>query len=369
MKKMFSVLFLSAALFSLAACSAKPAEPAPVPKEAVSSSEPELQPAVPSSDITIGACIYKFDDPFMAAIRESMEARAESLGVSLEIVDSQNKQPIQNEQVDVFIAGGVDALIINPVDRTAVGPIIDKASMAGIPIILINRQPSEEDMYKYDSAWYVGAQPEQGYLLGGKTLIDYFKAHPEADKNNDGKIQYVMLQGEPGHADAALPAEYLIKGITNDGTFDEESLGNDTAMWDKVKAIDLMESFIASLRYDDPCGFDKLEAVLACNDDMALGALDAMKAEGYNTGDPEKFIPVIGHDATADALEAISRGELLGTVKNDTESQGIAAVNTAVAAVQWHEVNEDTVGYEVTDGKYIWIPYVKVTADNYQDFM
>ena len=87
---------------------------------------------------------------------------------------------------------------------------------------------------------------------------------------------------------------------------------------------------------------------------MALGAIEALKAEGYNTGDASKYIPVVGVDATAPALESMSKGELLGTVLNDAENQGIATVNVAVAAAQGLEITKDTVGYDVTDGKYIW---------------
>ena len=165
------------------------------------------------------------------------------------------------------------------------------------------------------------------------------------------------------HESSSECSEYCIKAIEDDGTFKTEALGQDTAMWDKVKATDLMKSFIASQ------GLDKIEAVFANNDDMALGAIEALKAEGYNTGDASKYIPVVGVDATAPALESMSKGELLGTVLNDAENQGIATVNVAVAAAQGLEITKDTVGYDVTDGKYIWVPYVKVTADNYQDFM
>ena len=232
-----------------------------------------------------------------------------------------------------------------------------------LPIVLLNRQPSEEDMNKYDKAWYVGARAEESGTMSGEIILDYFKAHPEADKNGDGKIQYVMLQGEPGHQDATLRSEYCLKAITDDGTFGLEELGKDTAMWDKVKATDLMKTFISA------SGIENIEAVFANNDDMALGAIEALKAEGYNTGDETKYIPVVGVDATAPALESMSKGELLGTVLNDAENQGKATINIAAVAADGQEVTSETIGYEITDGKYVWIPYVKVTADNYQDFM
>lgn len=217
-------------------------------------------------------------------------------------------------------------------------------------------------MKSYDKVWYVGAKAEQSGTQSGQIIADYFEANPAADKNGDGVIQYVMLQGEPGHQDATLRTEYSIKAIEEAG-FKTEKLAADTAMWDKAKATDLMKSFLTGQ------GVDKIEAVIANNDDMALGAIEALKAEGYNTGDSAKFVPVVGVDATAPALEAMKDGSLLGTVLNDAVNQGTATINVANAAMNGKEITEANVGYPVTDGKYIWIDYVKVTKDNYAEFM
>ncbi|TLG81385.1 galactose ABC transporter substrate-binding protein [Vagococcus zengguangii] len=320
------------------------------------------QDAAKDGDIMVGSAIYKFDDTFMTGVRTAMSAEAESQGITLELVDSQNKQPTQNEQVDTFITKGVNALAINAVDRTAAGPIIEKAKAKDLPIVFLNREPEAADMESYDKVWYVGAKAEQSGTLSGEIITDYFDEHKEADKNGDGVIQYVMLQGEPGHQDATLRTEYSIKAIEDKG-YKTEKLAADTAMWDKAKATDLMKSFITGQ------GLDKIEAVIANNDDMALGAVEALKAEGYNKGDASKYIPVVGVDATAPALEAMKDGSLLGTVLNDAENQGKGTINVAKAVVEGKEINEENVGYPVTDGKYIWIDYVKVTVDNYQDYM
>lgn len=322
----------------------------------------ETNVAAAGEEVMIGSAIYKFDDTFMTGVRTAMTDQAKAAGAELELVDSQNKQPTQNEQVDTFITKGVTALAINPVDRTAAAPIIEKAKAAGLPVVFLNREPEQADMQSYDKVWYVGAKAEQSGQLSGEIIADYFKAHPDADKNGDGIIQYIMLQGEPGHQDATLRTEYSIKAI-EEGGFQTEKLAADTAMWDKAKATDLMKAFITGQ------GLDKIEAVIANNDDMALGAVEALKAEGYNKGDAAKYIPVVGVDATAPALEAMKDGSLLGTVLNDAGNQGKATINVAKAAVEGKEINEENVGYPVTDGKYIWIDYVKVTADNYQNYM
>lgn len=315
-----------------------------------------------SSKVLIGSAIYKFDDTFMTGVRNAMQGEADKQEVKIELVDSQNKQPTQNEQVDTFITKGVNALVINPVDRTAAAPIIKKAKDKKLPIVFLNREPEKADMDSYDKVWYVGAKAEESGKLSGEIIADYFKANKGADKNGDGIIQYVMLQGEPGHQDATLRTEYSIKAIEEKG-FKTQKLAADTAMWDKAKATDLMKAFITGQ------GIGKIEAVICNNDDMALGAIEALKAEGYNKGDAAKYIPVVGVDATAPALQAMKEGSLLGTVLNDADNQGKATVAIAAAAAQGKEINKSTIGYEVTDGKYVWIPYVKVTVDNYKDFI
>lgn len=315
-----------------------------------------------ASDVSVGVCIYKFDDTFMTSVRNQMQKEADKEGVKLEIVDSQNKQATQNEQVDTFITKGVSALVVNPVDRTAAESIMSKAQAKNIPIVFINREPEANIMKSYDKTWYVGAKAEQSGTIEGELIIDYFKKNKSADRNGDGKIQYVMVQGEPGHQDATLRTKYSIKAIEDAG-MKTEKLAADTAYWDKAKATDLMNNFITSK------GIDKIEAVLANNDDMALGSIEALKAHGYNNGDKTKVIPVVGVDATAPGLAAIKDGTMYGTAYNNGVDQGTAATKIAVAAAQGKEITKANIGYDLTDSKYVWIPYEKVTQENYSKYM
>ena len=319
-----------------------------------------------ASDVLIGSCIYKFDDTFMTGVRNNMEKAAADVGAEIELVDSQNRQPMQNDQVDTFITKGVNALIINPVDRSAAGPLADKAKAADLPIVFINREPDKAILDGWEKAYYVGAKAEESGTIGGQLIAEYFKAHPEADKNGDGKLQYILIKGEQGHQDATLRSEYCVKAMLDAG-LEIEEIGSDNANWDKVQGHDKMKNFITAL------GVEAIEAVLANNDDMALGAVEALKSEGYNLGtdgkDLSKFIPVVGVDATAPALQAIAKGQMLGTSLNDAKNQGTAAVLIANKIAQGQEVTKDSIGYTITDGKYVWIPYVRVTQENYKDFM
>lgn len=366
MKKKVLALAVAAVMISgiFAGCTTKE-QPAPETTPTTQGEEPapEGTPTdAAKEEVLVGVCIYKFDDTFMTGVRNNMEKQQTVVNAKLDIVDSQSKQPTQNEQVDTFITKGVNALAINPVERTGAGPLIEKAKSENLPIVFLNREPEAPDMQSYDKVWYVGAKAEQSGQMSGEIIADYWNANKEkADKNGDGKLQYIMIKGEQGHQDAELRTKHSIEAIQAAG-IEVEKLAEDVAAWDKVKATDLMKTQITAQ------GLDKIEAVICNNDDMALGVIEALKAEGYNSGDESKYIPVVGVDATAPALEAMANGSLLGTVLNDGKNQGIATVNIAAAAARGEEINEDTIGYEVTDGKYVWIPYVKVTADNYQEF-
>ncbi len=306
---------------------------------------------------SVGVAIYKYDDTFMTGVRNAIEAAATDVA-TVEMTDSQNNQATQNDQVDLFLSKDLSALAINPVDRTAAGVIIDKAMENEVPVVFFNREPLPEDMAKYDKVYYVGAKAEESGTMSGQIIVDYFTANKDADKNGDGIIQYVMLKGEPGHQDAELRTEYSIKAIEAAG-FKVEKVAEDTGMWDRVKGQEKMAAFIAAHG-------DKIECVLANNDDMALGAIEALKSAGYFS--EGKYMPVVGVDATAPAMAALKDGTLLGTVLNDAENQGKATLLLAALLGAEEEITTESFPYEITDGKYVWVPYQKVTLENAADF-
>lgn len=306
----------------------------------------------------IGCAIYKFDDTFMTSVRNAILKTAEGKA-QVDMVDSQNSQAFQNDRVDMFITKGVDALAINPVDRSAAGVIIEKARMANIPVVFFNREPFPEDMALWDKVYYVGARAEESGTISGQLIADYWLAHPEADKNGDGILQYVMLKGEPGHQDAELRTEYSVKALLDAG-IQVECLAEDHANWDRVRGQEKMAAFLAAHG-------DKIEAVLANNDDMALGAIEALRAAGYFTDG--KYMPVVGVDATAPALEALKEGTLLGTVLNDAKRQGEATLMLAYVLAKGETPTKENTGYEIVDGKYVWVPYAKITIDNWEEVL
>ena len=308
-----------------------------------------------SSKPEIGITIYKYEDTFMSYVKNSIEKNAYNKA-HITIVDSQNSQAIQNSQVDQFLATQKKAIAINPVDRAEAGLILEKAKAVNIPVVFFNREPYPEDMAKWDKVFYVGAKAEESGTMLGEIIAEYWKSHPEMDRNNDGILQYVMITGEPGHQDAELRSEYSVKALLDAG-INIELLKEDTAYWERQRAVEVMDSFLARFG-------DRIEAVLCNNDDMALGAIESLRKAGYFTG--SNFMPVAGVDATAPALQALAEGTLLGTVLNDAFNQGKATYDIAFALATG--ANPANAGWNVTDSKYIWVPYQKVTSDNYKNF-
>ena len=204
----------------------------------------------------------------------------------------------------------------------------------------------------YEKAFYIGAKAEESGTQSGELIAEYFKAHPEADKNHDGKLQFILLKGQNGHQDMILRSKYSVEAIKAAG-IEPVEIASAIANWDKLQAMNIMNAFAMAI------GPENIEAVIANNDEMALGAVEALKNSDYNKGDNDFYIPVVGVDANASALEAMDKGEMLGTVLNDADNQGIAAVKLAVALASGGDVN--AIGYDITDSKYIWIPYQKVT--------
>ena len=313
-------------------------------------------------EIKIGVALYKFDDTFISSVKDAIneisDEKSKETGekITINAVDGQGQQATQNDQVDTFITQGYDVIAVNMVDRTAASVIIQKAQAAGIPVVFFNREPVAEDMAKWDQLYYVGAKAEESGTIQGEVAADYFKANPDADKNKDGKIQYVILEGEPGHQDALLRTEYSIKALEAAG-FQVDKLASDTALWQRANGQEKMVAWISAFG-------DKIELVLANNDDMALGAIEALKAAGYLSDG--KFIPVIGVDATAPAKDSLKAGLLYGTVLNDARGQGKGIFDIAYALAKKENPAEKVQG--ITDGKYLWIPYQKVTKENVDKF-
>lgn len=306
-------------------------------------------------EIKIGVTLYKQDDVFVSTITKNLEEIAkekENEGkykIIINIVDAKGSLINQSNQVDKFVAQNYDVICVNMVDRTAASMIIDKAKSANIPVVFFNREPVEEDMERWNKLYYVGAQAEQsGELQAGIIMNAYEKDNRIVDKNGDGKIQYVMLEGEPGHQDALIRTEYCIKTLTQKG-IELEKLADDTANWQNAQANTKMTQWIKNFG-------NKIEVVFCNNDDMALGAIQALE----NSGLTEKPL-VVGIDGLPKALEAVKNGSMLGTIINDSKKQASSIFNLAYTLATNGDVNS-VEGLE--KGKYIRTQHTQVTSEN-----
>ena len=238
MRKIFSFLLIAIMAMGVTACSSKPAATAaPVATTEVAEAAPATE--APTAELPlVGVCIYKYDDNFMGFVRQNIEKAAEGKA-ELVMNDSQNDQAKQNDQVDAMIAKGVNALAINLVDPGAATAIAEKAKAADIPVIFFNKEyPEGTDKVGYDKAWYVGTNSAESGVIQGQLMAEKWKANPTWDKNKDGKMQYVMLMGEPGHPDAEARTKYSIETVVAAGIGVEE-LAKQTGMWDAAKGKNL----------------------------------------------------------------------------------------------------------------------------------
>ena len=313
-------------------------------------------PALAEELPAFGVCIYDGTDTFMASLRLHLETYAQGKA-RLTVYDSRNDQNLQNDQVEGMLEAGADVLIINPVDRLAAGYLIEKARKRQTPVLFVNKEPLLEDLLLYEHAFYVGADGAQSGRLSGEILAEYFLAHPEADKNGDGTVQYVLIKGEPGHQDAELRTQNALKPLQEAG-FRVEKLQEDTGMWRRQLAQEKMAGFLLAWG-------DQIECVISNNDEMALGAINALKAAGYFSGG--RFMPVVGVDAISQAIEALRQGSLLGTVFNDGEQQAMAAVDLAILLAKGEEITADTYAYPISGERFVWIPYQRITREELPD--
>ncbi len=232
-----------------------------------------------------------FDDQFQSGFRIIMENEASKIeGIRLDMQDGENDVSKTTNKLEAALTKGTDAVAICAPDRESTAELMKKAAADDVPAVFFNMEPMEDTMKAYDSIWYIGAQAKESGEMCAQALINYWNANKEiADKNGDNVLQLVVLQGEIGQQDVVLRTDAYKETLEAQG-IDYEIIAIDTANWDKSQALDKMNAWITAF------GIDGIEGVLANNDGMAMGAVQAALNNGYNTGDSEKFLPIVGID-------------------------------------------------------------------------
>lgn len=282
---------------------------------------------------TIGVSVAYFDDNFLTSMRNAMQAEAEAGGHEIQFLDAQGDIGRQLSQTQTLASQGVDAIIINPVDTAATGKMTEVAVQNGIPLVYVNRQPEGDDL-ENDNVVFVGSDQKLSGTLQMQALAERM--------GGEGNVAIMLGELSSGATHQRtegvkeVAAEY--PGI--------QIVEEQPADYLRTEAMDLMNNWIV--------GGQEIDAIAANNDEMALGALIAMKQSGLS---PEDIL-VAGIDATRDALDAMQRGELAVSVFQDPVGQGGGAVESAIGLINGEEV--ETIKM---------VPFQLVTPDNLEDFL
>lgn len=309
--------------------------------------------------LRVGVVTYTQDDPFINAMTQELKDNLKSMeNDNFRIIVSEkngdDSQRGQDEVVEEMIDAGCDIMCVNLVDRTAPGKIIKLARQNNIPIIFFNREPVKEDLMQWNKLYYVGCDAEQSGVMQGQIAADYIKANKNVDKNNDGKIQYVLLEGEAGHQDAISRTDSSVKTIINNG-INLEKLSYQFADWNRGRAENRTTQLINQYG-------NNIEMIISNNDEMALGAVEAYKKSGYG----EDEWPIIcGIDGLNDALIAVKEGQMQGTVYNDKEDQSMEIAKLVVDIFKGNDLKK----HNLDSGKYYVSQYKKVDINNVDDFI
>lgn len=269
-----------------------------------------------------------------------------------------SSQATLENQIDTFITAGVDILAINLVDPASADTVIEKAKNANIPLALFLYEPEDFTvMSAWDSVWFIGANPNEGGITQVRMMVADWQANPAWDTNSDGKVQYVLLEGDPEHPHAIARTLESVKAFTDAG-IGVEQLGLEA---DPSWSLEFGKTTMASWLNAD--FGSAIELVICNNDTLALGAIEAMNEATVN-------IPVYGFDAAVqDAFDAIEAGTLNGSVLNDGIGMAKAVIDLAINAVNGvTPVTQGTAYTLSTDGKKaLWVPFKEIRKNPLTD--
>lgn len=337
MKKLVVLLFVLCMGLSIVACGNKGKDGAETTTgETVEGTETEGTESAKA--IKVGVAIYKFDDNFMTVYRQELQRYFEEDmskdGVTYEVtvVDGKNDQAEQTNQIQNFIASGVDVIVANLVQSSAASSVIELCKEADVPVVFINREPTADDLALWDKVSYVGADARQSGTFQGEIIND---TSNKGDFNGDGTISYVMVVGDPENVDAQYRTEFSIKAVEESG-MKVEKLVEQRGDWDQAKGQEIVAQALTQHG-------DKVEVVFCNNDAMALGAYQAIESAGRKVGTD---IYLVGVDALDEAVEYVKDGKMTGTVLNDADGQSHKAAEVAAMMVSGEAIEKNyTVDY------------------------
>lgn len=290
---------------------------------------------------TVGVSMAAFDDNFLTVLRNGMIKMADGMsGVNLQVEDAQNDVAKQLDQINNFIASGVDAIIVNAVDTSATQAMTNVAKNAGVPLVYVNREPVNVDSLPDGQAFVASNEIESGTLEAFE-VCKILRAQGKA-----GGAKAYIIMGDLSNQAAVQRTKDVEDVVGMDMCKFIKIIDKQTSNWSRDQAQNLMTNWLSS--------GESFDAVIANNDESAIGAIQAMKAAGLDM----KEIVVGGVDATQDALVAMQAGDLDVTVFQDAAGQGAGALNTALKLAKGEKVD-----------KKVYIPFQLVTPANIDQFL
>lgn len=287
----------------------------------------------------IGVSMAVFDDNFLTVLRNGMsDYAAKQDGVSLQIEDAQNDVGKQLNQIQNFIAAGVDGIVVNPVDTDATVAMSEAAAAAGIPLVYVNREPVNVESLPAKQAFVASNELESG-TLEAQEVCSILKGMGKTEATA------VVMMGELSNQAARMRTQDVHDVLATDECKFITIVEEQTANWSRTQGADLITNWLsAGVKFD---------AVIANNDEMAIGAIQALKAAGIDMKD----VVVGGVDATQDALAAMEAGDLDVTVFQNAAAQGSGAIDAALKLGRGESV----------DSK-VYVPFELVTPANLSDY-
>lgn len=330
MKRAIALVLSLVMMFSLAACGSG--------KSASSSSG-----AVDGKGVKLLLALHDETDTFLTALVAAMEEQAAACGAQMDIVYAENSVAKQKEQISQAASGGYDAIICRLADASTAKQM--ETAAGNLPILFINNQPDESAL-EADKYVYVASYEKEAGLLQAEYVWNKL--------GKPSSMNIIILKGQKGHS-AVNPRSNAVRDYLRDNGVAVNIVFMDYADWSDTTAYDKLELFKLTGQ--------SFDAVFANNDPMAIGAINWMKDNGYDT---HKYL-VAGIDATDGGKQAVRDGDMCMTVLQDTAGQGTAAVNGAIALAKGQSLS-GTVDGATEDGLFIWVPFVTVDSSNVDQY-